>query len=95
MTLGHPVIHFIHPRQRWTLATPVQHCQHGCIVARYDGFHSAVGAITHPAADAESAGFAAHGITKPHPLHTAVDVQMERPHFTFMPGIAPESGDKI
>lgn len=95
MPRGHLLIHVIHPCQRRALATPIQHRQYGCIVARYDGFHSAGGAITHPAAYAESAGFAAHGITKPHPLHTAVDAQMERAHFTFMPGIAPVSGDKI
>ncbi len=90
-----PVLHLLNPSLGRSRVAPVQHGRNRRLVARNDRFDRTLRAILYPAGYAESHGLLAHGFAKPHPLHSAVNMQVERSHFTFIPGSAPESGVRI
>ena len=83
--------------KRRAVVRPFKHRCNRLAVALYHRLDAAIGAIHHPTADPELFGLLLHRFAKPHALNAAVNQEMKRlaAHFTFMPGWAPESGDRM
>jgi hypothetical protein len=87
-------------RIRWSAAGPVDHLCQGLCMTDDDCFDAAIATVAHPAGNAQLACSCTHVMAEAHALYEAGDDETtgfhpERPYLTFMPGMAPESGERI